>query len=139
MAYHAAKAPLRVDRRIESLRRTLPVETYLFLLHQGATTGFVPKIDAKGRPIPEEEDHAPDLLRPKDRVELLQYLTDKAMPNVRLDAEPEAPAVSAPEDLAHLTTAELIKVHSAQGPTQDAAPIPVADQLPLTPLQAAVA
>lgn len=88
MAYHrVAKSGPRVDRRVERLRRALPLPTYLMILHQAATTGYLPVLDESGKPIPQGDNV--ELMPPKERLQVLQYLVDKAMPNVRLEAEPE--------------------------------------------------
>ena len=89
---------------MEQVRRGLPINHYLALLHQGATTGVIPIMTTDGQmvgprsvpifdqqgqvvgsePVPPDEDspflaHAQPL-SPKDRVQILEYLIDKVMP-----------------------------------------------------------
>lgn len=80
---------------IATLRRALPVQQYLHLLHLGALTGYLPRMDAHTgqireqtpmnadgsiRTLPEGEDPA-GALDAKTRVDLLKYLTNKVMPD----------------------------------------------------------
>jgi hypothetical protein len=84
----------RIDRRIEKLRRAIPLETYLMLMHQAAVTGYLPRLDAAGKVVPAKDDEEP-ILTPNERIKLMEYLTDKSMPDIRLDAEPAPESIDA--------------------------------------------
>lgn len=96
----------------EALRQLLPLKQYLFLLHQAATTGWLPKLNGFGRPIPvSQNDVHQCLVQPKERLACLQYLTDKAMPDVKADTIEKKTnsdlLAAAPSDARYLTTASL--------------------------------
>jgi hypothetical protein len=74
---------------VEALRQALPLNKYLFLLHQGATMGMVPVLDEHGNAT-----GAFTPLRPIERIDTIKYLIDKAMPSVK--AQESLPA---PEDI----------------------------------------
>jgi hypothetical protein len=74
--------------KVEALRRQLPLQTYLALLHAGAVSGEVPCLD----PVTLKAiDKKATPLSGKTRMEALYYLVDKIMPSV------------APKDLEHLS------------------------------------
>lgn len=105
MAYHrvtVASSRSRVNREVEALRRRIPLPLYLDLMHQAAVTGYLPRLDLHGRPIPTPEDQQ-ELLTAPQRIGVLQYLTDKAMPNIHLDPEPPPP------ELPHSIPAEALR------------------------------
>lgn len=80
------------DSDVENLRRQLPLHTYLHLLHVGAVTGYIPRYSPAGRPVPQAKQttdgtflEAPDGLDGRTRVQIIQYLIDKAMPSLKSD------------------------------------------------------
>jgi hypothetical protein len=80
------------DSDVEHLRRQLPLHTYLHLLHVGAVTGYIPRYSPAGRPVPQAKQttdgtflEAPDGLDGRTRVQIIQYLIDKAMPALKSD------------------------------------------------------
>ena len=64
-------------RHAENVRNALPLNTYIMLLHQAAVSGKMPVLDAHGRAI----NGAVTNLSGKQRVELVQYLVNKVMPD----------------------------------------------------------
>lgn len=122
----------------EQLRALLPLKQYLFLLHQAGTTGWMPKLNEFGRPIPLKAQDAESCMVPiRERVAVLEYLVDKAMPDVKSqETEKKTNAdllAQAPSDARYLTTASL---HAAaqdndhQGEVvHDATPEPSAEEL----------
>ena len=76
-----------INRQVETLRRKLPANQYLYLLHQAATTGFMPTLDEAGDPQPIPADTP--MLTPMQRVPIVQCLLDKVMPDAKYDHEPE--------------------------------------------------
>ena len=80
MAYHrigGGRAP-GGNREVERLRRALPLNQYLYMLHNGATTGYFPKLNPDGSPLPRDPEGLDDLTT-SQRIDLTQYLTDKVM------------------------------------------------------------
>jgi hypothetical protein len=63
---------------IDAARSSIPARLYLFLMHRGATTGFLPRLNHDGTPTGEFDVVASD-----DRMRLLQYLTNKVLPDLR--------------------------------------------------------
>lgn len=100
---------------VEELRNRLPVHLYTYLLHQAATTGYMPTLNEYGRPIP--ADTIPVKMRPsvfletKERVKILTYLIDKRLPTMRpieLLSKSGAEALSkAPSQARHLSAVAL--------------------------------
>lgn len=91
MAYHrtsVARAPA-VNRTVERARRLLPVNQYLYMLHTGATTGYFPRLDTEGHPIPRDTDGKDDLST-HERVALTETLLSKVMPDAKYEHEPDA-------------------------------------------------
>ncbi len=96
----------------ETLRRLLPLNQYMFLLHQAATTGHLPKLNSFGRPVPQTADDAATCqVQPKERLACLQYLVDKAMPDVKAEQTEKKTnsdlLAQAPSDARYLTTNSL--------------------------------
>lgn len=90
MAYHRSGA-LRVavvNRTVEQCRRALPVNQYLYMLHQGATTGYFPRLDLNGQPLPRDPDGKDDL-SVGDRVKITESLLSKIMPDAKYDHDPD--------------------------------------------------
>ncbi|MFM2055203.1 MAG: hypothetical protein RL456_3240 [Pseudomonadota bacterium] len=125
MAYHKQTAGrvVVINPEIEQLRRKLPTSQYLFLLHQAGTTGYMPKLDDRGKPIPRPDDDL-DELTAKDRVDVLKHLLAKTMPDAKYDHEPPtvtAKLVDAP-DVAQLPSNELQRLFSESAVPADAQP-----------------
>lgn len=90
--------PVRMNSRrmAEELRQSLPINTYLSLMHAAAMTGSMPVINpATGKPSGTMH-HLP----PKERLQTLKYLIDKAMPDM-------APEVATTKSMEDLTTEDL--------------------------------
>jgi len=114
MAYHKVSSRRAHNHAVEALRRSLPLNTYLFLLHQAAATGAVPVLDENGKPT--GEFHG---LKPVERIDALKYLVDKAMPDIKSTEAPPAEDSDALLDhdtTAGLTTAELVDRIRASAP-----------------------
>lgn len=96
------------------IARYLRPSAYAFLLDQAATTGFVPRLDQFGRPVPTDTG---DMLPPQDRLKTLQYLLDKVLPAAKAVEQhsPLDPLLAAtPGEVDRLTSAELVTL--ANGP-----------------------
>ena len=120
MASYATKEPgqmsLRQRRQFrqdpEALRQLLPLKQYLFLLHQAATTGWLPKLNSFGRPIPVDgKDVLQCFVPAKERLTALEFLVDKAMPDIKAEQTERKTnsdlLAAAPTDARYLTTASL--------------------------------
>lgn len=121
MAYHKVASRRAHNRAVEELRRAMPLNTYLFLMHQAATTGAVPVLDERGKPT-----GAVDTLKPQERIDTIKYLIDKTMPALK---SADAPPPDNDEELldatttASLTTAELIdRMRQSAPAANDAVP-----------------
>ena len=79
----AKHAPRRAS--IAQVRRSIPVEQYLVILHHAAITGEMPIIDPATGVQKRDADNNPlyDILSTKDRMSVLQDLMDRAMPKVK--------------------------------------------------------
>ena len=79
--------------RVEELRARLPLAQYVDMLHQAATTGILPRYTSAGEPEPVDPDAEDDTsdrrLDTSERLELIQYLVNKLMPNIAETAAPE--------------------------------------------------
>jgi hypothetical protein len=82
-----------------TLRRAIPLGTYLFMMHQVTMTGHMPRFDEDGKPT-----GTTDVISPDKRIELMKYLTDKALPE--LPRETVTINLSA-EDARHLTAKDI--------------------------------
>lgn len=98
----------RLGSEAEILRRNLPIHLYLNMLHTAAVQAYLPAYDADG-----EETHQ-EPVEVQDRLKLLQYLTDKALPPARgAIPEPLPPPPRAGTPVESLTEEELLAiVHS---------------------------
>jgi hypothetical protein len=105
-----ASAVHRFDARIDAIRRAVPVEAYLSILHRAATTGFMPCLDECGNATGIQQEVSPDL-----RTRILQSLIDKVMPNAKVEESPPPPALAMPTDaeLRGLSMVELIRTAAA--------------------------
>lgn len=117
MVYHRSMSAVRRDNAIEQLRRTLPVNVYLSLLHNAACSGFIPILDSQGKPTGEYTE-----LPPKERLNTLTYLVNKAMPDLKSNEQflppPQDEALEM-RDMAEMTTEELAQViRSSAAPTK---------------------
>lgn len=113
----------------EIYRRRLPIGQYLLLLHNGATTGFLPKLNEFGRPIPQDVN-APDPISCQmdagQRINALQYLVDKALPTLKtLEVREKSNndlLAEAPSDARYLTTQALTDAAQADEHAEDQEP-----------------
>ena len=94
--------------RAENLRASLPLGQYLSLLHEAAVSGELPQLTRDGTPTGQSTPIAPT-----ERMRLLQYLVDKAMPapahpNESTPLDPTAALRDlTPEQVRNLTLSEL--------------------------------
>lgn len=123
--------------RAASLRAALPVESYLFLLHQAATSGFMPQLDRFGRMLPGSETSPENRVPVKERTQALQYLVNKVMADPKVVHESQ---VSPAELAVSPTAATAIDSHMlariARGDVTDAVvidPDPASDQFAPAP------
>jgi len=101
---------------VETLRYNLPIAHYLNMLHTGACTGHVPRVDPQtGRPTGEYDE-----INVAQRLDLTKTLLDKTMPTkapdpemVDLDAEVD-PREALQTNLDMLSTDELLKLADAE-------------------------
>jgi hypothetical protein len=116
MAYHKVANRRVHNHAVEALRRALPLNTYLTILHQGATMGALPVMDEHGNATGEFTE-----MRPADRLDTLRFLVNKVMPDLKTNE-----ALPAPEDddlldqdrLAGMTTDELVTSIRATSPAK---------------------
>jgi hypothetical protein len=112
----------------ERLRRALPLEQYIFILHQAATTGFVPVLNEYGRAVaPDRLTDAQKMncfLDGKERVKVLSYLVDKRMPTLQTVAmnvqQGQDVLASAPGEARYLSSADLARSAAAEEEIVDA-------------------
>lgn len=106
MAYHRVASRRAHNHAVESLRRSLPINVYLKLMHQGATMGYLPQLDESGNATGNFTE-----LKADQRLASLNFLINKAMPDLKSS---EAPPIVENEDLldhdalAGMTTSDLI-------------------------------
>lgn len=89
----------RAAMRAEEMRSSLPLGMYLGMLHEAAVTGSLPELTKDGE---RTGNNAP--VAPLERIRLLQYLTDKAMP---APAHPNETQNAAPTALDNLTADQI--------------------------------
>jgi hypothetical protein len=108
-----------VNRAVERVRKALPINQYLYMCHTGATTGYFPRLDTEGRPLPVDPDI--DALSTGQRVDMAQYLIDKVMPAPKYDSEPDAIDVEGvnPELIDHLPSEQLLRLMAPEPDTTD--------------------
>ena len=115
MAYHPVSTTRSRNNAVEVLRQALPLNTYLAILHQGATMGSLPILNESGKPTGEFVD-----LPPRERLETVKYLINKVMPDIR-STDPVTPPTSdlllEDDATANMTTEELIATIQAATPT----------------------
>lgn len=104
-----------IGRDPEHIRSLLPVHIYAWLLHQAATTGYLPKLTPEGKPIArdQDEDVEVNLLPAKERMHVIEYLMDKGMPDMKA-ALPAPPALPPAIDVRNLTPSDIRSMTSSQ-------------------------
>lgn len=113
-----------------ALRAALPIHQYLFLLHQAAATGFLPTLNAYGRPIPmdqlEPEQRALCFVDAKERIGILSYLVDKQIPAAKpyaIDVGTNGDLLAEqPEQARHVAARTLLDVIRQDDHAQDEIP-----------------
>lgn len=116
MAYHPVSTTRSRNRQVENLRTSMPLNVYLFLLHQAATTGAIPLLTDQGQPSGEFSE-----LKTSERIDTLKYLINKQMPDLKSNDALPAPGDTELLDAdatANMTTEELIQTIRATSPTQ---------------------
>lgn len=78
-----SKAPRRAT--IAQVRRSIPVEQYLALLHHAAVTGEIPVFDLATGTQKRDADNQPvfDAISPRDRIAIIENLMDRTMPKIK--------------------------------------------------------
>lgn len=96
--------------QIESARQGIPVNAYLKMLHHAACTGEMPHYDPDTGKLTGTSDH----VAPKERLDVIQYLVDKALPDLQRAPAALEDTLSehdldnlAPKDVANMTTDQL--------------------------------
>jgi hypothetical protein len=112
----------------ERLRLALPIEQYIFIMHQAAVTGFVPVLNEYGRAVaPDKLTDAQKMncfLDGKERIKVLSYLLDKRMPTLQTVAmnvqQGQDVLANAPGEARYLTSADLVRSAQAEEEVKDA-------------------
>lgn len=124
----SAVRPVRIQAReasalrAENLRASLPLAQYLALLNHAAITGELPQLTKDGDPT-----GLTTPIAPTERMRLLQYLVDKAMPAPSAPTQaPTDPAAMlrdlTPEQVRNLTLSELQQLLTSSAPPTSPTP-----------------